>query len=85
MHHLYKSQESPHLDYCIQAWRPHIQKYIAALEKVQHRATKIIPELSHLSYQERLRATGLTTLQTRHDRADLIETFKILNNLEDVD
>ncbi|XP_069185887.1 uncharacterized protein [Procambarus clarkii] len=80
---LYKSLVHLHLDYCIQAWRPYLHKDIAALEKVQHRATKIIPEFSHLSYQERLRATGLTTLQTRHDRTDL--SFKILNNLVDVD
>ncbi|XP_069192347.1 uncharacterized protein [Procambarus clarkii] len=34
-----------------QAWRPHLQKDIAALEKVQHRAAKIIPELSDLPYR----------------------------------
>ncbi|XP_069173017.1 uncharacterized protein [Procambarus clarkii] len=82
---LYKSLVRPHLYYCIQARRTHLQKDITALEKVQHRATKIITELIQLTYQERLRTTGLTALQAKHARADLIETFKILNKLEDVD
>lgn len=55
------------------------------MEKVNHRATKIFIELSELSYQDRLKASVLITLQTRHDRADLIGTFKTPNNLEDVD
>ena len=35
------------------------------LEKIQGRATKIIPELRGLSYEERQRECGLTTLETR--------------------
>ena len=33
-----------------------------AIEKVQHRATKIIPELRHHSYQERLQRLSLPSL-----------------------
>ncbi|XP_069175001.1 uncharacterized protein [Procambarus clarkii] len=35
--------------------------------------------------QQRLRAAGITTQRAGHDRADLIETFKTLSSLEDVD
>ena len=31
---LYKSIVRPHLDYCVQAWKPHYRKYTDKLEKV---------------------------------------------------
>ena len=48
------------------------------------RATKIIPELRDLSYEERLKECGLTTLETRRLRGDQIEAFKILNGYEPI-
>ena len=45
-----KSLVRPHLDYCIQAWRPFKQKYIDLLESIQRRMSRIIPELRHLDY-----------------------------------
>ena len=38
-----------------------------------------------MEYEDRLRKVGLTTLETRRVRGDLIEVFKILNKLENVD
>ena len=74
----------PHLEYCIQAWRPY-RKDIGKLERIQRRATKMIPELRGLSYESRLLQCGLTTLETRRLRGDQIEVFKIVNGYEDVD
>ena len=48
----YKAIAKPHLEYCIQAWRPYGKKDIDTLERIQRRATKMIPELRHLSYEE---------------------------------
>ena len=41
-----------HLEYCIQAWNPYFRKYIDMLEKIQRRATKLIPGLRDLTYEE---------------------------------
>ena len=53
------------------------------LERVQRRATKIIPKL--ISYEMRLKECGLTTLETRRLRGEEIEVFKILNGYENID
>ena len=73
------------LEYCIQAWNPHLRKDVDMLEKIQRRATKLIPELRDLTYEERLKECGLTTLETRRLRGDQIEVFKILNGYENID
>jgi hypothetical protein len=37
-----------------------------------------------MSYEERLKFLDMTTLETRRVRGDLIEVFKIMNGLKDV-
>ena len=73
-----------HLEYCIQAWRPYRKKDIDMLERVQRRATKMIPKLRNISYGMRLIESGLTILETRTYRGDQIEVFKILNGYENI-
>jgi hypothetical protein len=81
---LYKTLVRPHLEYCIQAWRPYLRKDIDLLEGVQHRATKIIEGFAQLSYEQRLCQLNLTTLETRRLRGDLIEVYKLVHGLEDI-
>ena len=69
---LYKAIVRPHLEYCIQAWNPYIRKDVYMLDKIQRRATKLIPGLRDLTYEERLNECGLTTLDTRILRGDQI-------------
>lgn len=52
MIHLYKLLVRPHLEYCMQAWRPYLQKDVNILEVVQRRFTRMIPELHGLEYAE---------------------------------
>lgn len=74
---LYKSLVRPHLEYCVQAWRPHLVKDIQLIEAVQHRATKCVEGMSVLSYEERLRRLKLPSLEYRRIRGDLIQVFKV--------
>ena len=52
--HLYEAIVRPQLEYCIQAWMPYRKKVIDKLERIQRRATKIIPELRYLRHESRL-------------------------------
>ena len=79
---MYKAVVRLHLEYCIQTWRPYRKKDIDTLAHIQRRATKITPGLRDLSYEERLKECGLTTLETRRLRGDHIEVFKIFNGYE---
>ena len=52
---LYKALVRPHFE-----WRPYLKKDTNKLESVQRRATTLIPELRHLSYERRLLECGLS-------------------------
>ena len=60
------------------------EKDIDKLERVQARATRLIKECKGLSYENRLKHTGLTTLSERRIRGDMIEVFKILKGFNKV-
>lgn len=82
---LYKALVRPKLDYCVQAWRPHLKKDIYSLEQVQRRATRMISECKGKDYESRLRETGLTSLQARRNRGDLIQVFKLVKGIDKLD
>ena len=82
---LYKTYIRPHLEYCIQAWSPSLKKDVTVLEKVQRRATKIIPSLKNKTYTERLIELNLYILEAIRRRGDMIEVYRILNGLEGIE
>ena len=82
---LYKSIVRPHLENAATVCTPLFKKEMVVIENVQRRATKLVSTISHLTYQERLRCLGLPSLEYRRERADLVEVFKIMNDIDDVD
>ena len=82
---LYKSLVRPYLEYCVLAWRPYLTQDIDMLEKVQHRATKVVYGFYDLTYEQRLGRFDITTLESHRLREDLIEIFKIVNGFDQVD
>ena len=80
-----KTYVHPHLEYCIQDYSPWLKKDTECLEEVQQRASKMVLGFRNLKYHERLSQLGLTTLKTRRLRGDLIETYKLLTNKQDID
>ena len=62
---LYKALVRSHLDYAISIWSPYKQKYKDAIENVQRRATKNLPGMKDISYQEKLERLKLPTLTYR--------------------
>jgi hypothetical protein len=80
---LYKSLVRPHLEYCVQAWRPHLQKDINLIENVQKRVAKMLG-VNKNRYYDKITELGLTTLETRRLRGDLIVIFKMFKGMLDV-
>ena len=82
---LYKVYVRPHLEYCIQAWSPYWKADKEKLEKVQRRAVNMVAGLKGKTYEDKLKEVGLTSLEERRNRGDMIQTFKIIHGLDNVD
>ncbi|KAF2345283.1 hypothetical protein FHG87_023961 [Trinorchestia longiramus] len=54
------------------------------MEKIQRKATKMIPELSNLRYEKRLQQLELISLDQIRLQGQLIETFRYANGFNDV-
>ena len=75
----YKSYILPIVSYCTPVWSPCTIQDIDLIESVQRSFTKKIPELSTLSYNERLTRLNLPSLELRRLRHDLLFCYKILH------
>ena len=56
---LYKTYIRPNLEFVIQAWSPYLDKDIKIMEKIQRQATKMVPALFNLQYEDRLKKLGI--------------------------
>ena len=82
---LYKSLVR--LEYATPVWSPMFKKDSIILEKIQRRATRLVNSLSGLTYENRLMALGIPTLEVEYRRLrdDVIEVSKILNQIDRID
>ncbi len=67
------------------SWSPSLIKDINRLEKIQVRATKFVQKYGHLSYKNRLHALRMSNLKVWCIRLDLLQTYKILHGVHNVD
>ena len=84
---LYKTFVRPHLEYCAPIWNQRYCKDIDILERVQRRATKLIPSTYfYIQLRNKIKPFTITFIihlycYSRRQRSDLIEAYKIINNL----
>ena len=81
---LYKTFVRPILKFGAAAWCPWTAKDKETLEVVQKRLIRAITNSRGDTYEERVKAAGLTTLKERRARGDVIEAFKTLKRFNKV-
>ncbi len=81
----YKHQVRPHIEYGNIIWHPHYVMDIKKIEGVQRRATHLVKNIRNMPYQERLKTLNLFSMEYRRKRGDMIQVYKILNELDRVD
>ena len=77
-----------HIDYKLYGQKIHVtesEKDLGQLEQTQRRATKLVRNVKHKSYEERLSTLNLVSTLDRRDRGDMIMTYNIINHRVEMD
>jgi hypothetical protein len=82
---LYKTLVRPIVEYCTTVTNPVLKRDDINIEKVQRRATKLVEGLQDMSYDDRLKELKLQSLSDRRVRADMLQTFRIIRNIDNLD
>ncbi|XP_065662573.1 uncharacterized protein LOC136085213 [Hydra vulgaris] len=82
---LYLTFIRPLLEFAVPVWAPYQKQDIVILEKVQRRATKLIPQISKLCYEDRLACLRMPSLVKRRQRGDIIQLYKIFNGYDKIE
>ena len=75
----------PHLEYSSCIWFPKQKRDNDAIEIIQRKATKRVSGLHTPTYTKGLRQLQLPTLVYRRRRADMLQTYKIMHNFNQLD
>ena len=70
----------PHIDYCSQLWAPEEGGELQKIEKLLKDYTAKIPEVSKMTYWERLKKLKMNSQQRRSERYKIIYVWKTLKN-----
>ena len=81
---LYKALVRPHLEFGNLVWGPFNRADEKLVERVQRRATRMVSDIRHLCYEERLRSLTLPSLYYRRKRGDMIYLYQIFSGGIDV-
>ena len=76
---LFKSLVRPHIEYGNIVWGPFNRADQQLVERVQRRATRLVPELRGRPYSDRLRELKLPSLYYRRRRGDMIAVYQLLH------
>ena len=63
MRQIYISLIRPHLDYCAQLWAPSEGPSLDKIEKILYDFTKNVPDIRHMSYEDRLKSMRIQSVQ----------------------
>ena len=66
----------PHLEFANVVWAPSLVRDKKLVESVLRRATRVIPGLKDLTYEERLEKMKIPSMAYRRMRGDMIEVYK---------
>ena len=81
---MYISLVRPHLEFASTVWNPYLKGDIDILERIQRKAIRIPASMRGFEYEDRLKKWGLTTLEERRKKGDLIQMYKVHNELESI-
>ena len=82
---LYKAMVRPHLEYGNTIWYLYLKRQSKSIERVQRRATRLVFKPNTLNYSERMIFLRLPSLKFRRIRGDLIQVYKIMNGMDNLD
>ena len=75
----------PQLQYAVHLWSPYQIGLREKLEQSQRRATELVRNIKHNSYEERLSTLNLMSTLNRRHGGDMIMTYNILNHRLEMD
>jgi len=82
---IYRTYVRPILESSVQAWNPSKVEDVNTLEKVQRRALRMVTDQGDANYETKLLNIGMTTLQARRQRGDMIQVYKLMNDMSGLD